>query len=632
MFFILPLSHEHTVVKRLPVITLSLIIVNTIVYIFTAIHAPQSSERLFDAKTTVFQYYYNHPYLELPPESKDKLFSSHPDLMEEIDRLSYNQPSKLQVEYYQMILDQAVDEYEEAFKSEFYRKYGYIPARGSILTTLTSMFLHGDFFHLLFNMLFLFLSGYILEDHWGRVIYLLFYMSAGMIATWTHGAVFPQSYIPLVGASGAVAGLMGAFLVRFFKTRIYFFYFILIVIKFWTGRFLAPAYIMLSLWLGQQVISAFLDDGTGAGVAFWAHIGGFAYGFGFALMFKFMKIEEKFISHAIDKKVTMFDATAHNVGQSIKNLAENTEDNGFVRKLRAQQFLDMGDRNKALFECKRALVTLIKDNEHDVAMDYYSEMAGKFPELSLKQDYQFKLVDMYEENHRLKEAARACKNLAYMLKELGDSVMMNQAVKRYKRIAQDYQKTAGVKQTTKGQTAADSAIIRKPDPQGGQQNRNPSTNQWNGVALVETLNRDEVELLKTVEPRFVMRVTGCSEQGLSFQGTNRDMLGYEEIKFATVYQVDGETKLFMDLFVKGEMRPFRLNSAGIAYGEIFSESSANMLESFRRFVVFLLKKPSVVFTDLGTQSFALNKAPQFYVSETKVKEYERKIWSGLINQ
>lgn len=626
MFFILPLSHEHTVVKRIPVITLLLIAINTIAYIITAIHAPESGERLFEAEISVLQCYYNHPYLEIPQQTKDKLYALHQDLFEEIESLPYTPPEELTVQYYQAILDEAIAEYEEAYKEEFYLKYGYVPARGGFLKALSSIFLHGGFFHLLFNMIFLFLSGYILEDHWGRSVYLLFYLSSGIVATWTHGAMFPQSYIPLVGASGAVAGLMGAFLIRFFKTRIYFFYFIFII-RFWMGRFLAPAYIMLSLWLGEQVIMALMDDGTGAGVAFWAHIGGFVFGVGFALVFKFLKIEERFISEAIEKKVTMFDAASLNADKSIKNLAENMEDDGFVRRERARQYLEMGDRNKALFECKRALVTLIKDHEFDAVMDYYLELITEFPGISLTQDYQTKIVDLFESEHRLKEAAQACKNLAYTLKEMGDKEMMNQAVKRYKKIVNAYKKDMARKKMARPHgSLSESDANGKDSNKGG--GRSPDRD---GVVLVDTLDHNAGELLTTVEPRYVVRVTGCSEQGLYLQGTNRDILAYDDIVFATVYQVDGNTNILIDVFVKGETRPFRLNSTGIAYGEICPGPSTNMLESFRGFVLFLLDKLSIVYTDLGTQSFATNKAPQFYGSERTVREYERKIWSNLIN-
>jgi membrane associated rhomboid family serine protease len=141
---------------------------------------------------------------------------------------------------------------------------------------ITATFLHGGWLHLIFNMWFLWLAGTILEDLWGRVIYPVFYLAAGALAWAVHGAVFPHNFIPALGASGAIAGLMGAFLVRFPTTRIRLGWVLWVKII----KFNVPAYVILPLWLLMNVSSGLLARlvGAEAGIAYWAHIGGFAFG------------------------------------------------------------------------------------------------------------------------------------------------------------------------------------------------------------------------------------------------------------------------------------------------------------------------------------------------------------------
>jgi membrane associated rhomboid family serine protease len=141
---------------------------------------------------------------------------------------------------------------------------------------VTATFLHGGWLHIIFNMWFLWLAGTILEDLWGRIIYPVFYLAAGVLAWAVHGVVFPHSFIPALGASGAIAGLMGAFLVRFPTTRIRLGWVLWVKII----KFNVPAYVILPLWLLMNLSSGMLARfmGVEAGIAYWAHIGGFAFG------------------------------------------------------------------------------------------------------------------------------------------------------------------------------------------------------------------------------------------------------------------------------------------------------------------------------------------------------------------
>jgi membrane associated rhomboid family serine protease len=146
------------------------------------------------------------------------------------------------------------------------------------LTPLTSMFLHGGWAHLLGNALYLWVFGNNVEDSMGRFRFLLFYVLCGLAAAAAQIAVSPGSPIPMVGASGAISGVLGAYLVLYPKVRVR----VLIIIIFFIQIISIPAYFVLLFWIGTQVISGLpqlggVGEGSG-GVAFWAHIGGFVAG------------------------------------------------------------------------------------------------------------------------------------------------------------------------------------------------------------------------------------------------------------------------------------------------------------------------------------------------------------------
>jgi len=137
------------------------------------------------------------------------------------------------------------------------------------LTLLTSIFLHGDWWHLLGNMLFLWVFGDNIEDSMGHWKFLLFYLLCGAAAGYAHAVMLPDLQAPTIGASGAVAGVMGAYVMLHPKVKV------LVLVMKWFPLYL-PAHFVLALWLGFQVLSVWL--GGGGHVAWWAHIGGFVAG------------------------------------------------------------------------------------------------------------------------------------------------------------------------------------------------------------------------------------------------------------------------------------------------------------------------------------------------------------------
>ncbi len=167
----------------------------------------------------------------------------------------------------------------------FLTTYGLVPARLSLahpatfVTLLTSMFLHGSWFHVLSNMWVLFIFGDNVEDRMGPGRFLGFYLLAGMAAGLAQVYFAPSSSIPTVGASGAIAGVLGAYLVLFPAGRVL----TLILLVFIPWLVEIPAFVFLGLWFLTQLSSGLLALGQlGAvqfsGIAWWAHVGGFLFG------------------------------------------------------------------------------------------------------------------------------------------------------------------------------------------------------------------------------------------------------------------------------------------------------------------------------------------------------------------
>lgn len=154
-----------------------------------------------------------------------------------------------------------------------------VTEHGRYTGIVTSMFLHAGWMHIIGNMLFLWIFGDNLEDQMGHVGFLVFYLASGVAAALAHIYSAPGSGVPTVGASGAIAGVMGGYLLMFPRARVDIVVIIVIFIRILT----VPAWIMLGLWFAIQVFSGVSMPVDGGGVAFWAHAGGFVAGLVLAL-------------------------------------------------------------------------------------------------------------------------------------------------------------------------------------------------------------------------------------------------------------------------------------------------------------------------------------------------------------
>ena len=162
-------------------------------------------------------------------------------------------------------------------------QYGLRPAQLSLfdpagwLTLLTSLFLHGGWFHVISNLWTLYIFGDNVEDRMGHLRFLGFYLASGIVAGLAHAALAPASTIPTIGASGAIAGVLGAYFVLFPSARVL----TLVPLIFVPWLVEIPAFVYLGIWFLSQLSSVLVSLGAAgdfSGIAWWAHIGGFAFG------------------------------------------------------------------------------------------------------------------------------------------------------------------------------------------------------------------------------------------------------------------------------------------------------------------------------------------------------------------
>jgi membrane associated rhomboid family serine protease len=174
-------------------------------------------------------------------------------------------------------------------RGEAMDRFAAIPASISsgrhLYTILTSMFMHGGILHILSNMWFLYIFGDNVEDAFGHIGYLAIYLVSGICGALLQVVVSQHSTIPMIGASGAISGVLGAYLVLYPRARILTLIPIFIFIQFIN----VPAFVFLGFWIIIQLLSGLAAPRAGGGVAFFAHIGGFAFGLLMGILVRIFK-------------------------------------------------------------------------------------------------------------------------------------------------------------------------------------------------------------------------------------------------------------------------------------------------------------------------------------------------------
>jgi membrane associated rhomboid family serine protease len=308
---LIPIGHENMSARRWPIITSALILINVFAFLATRSALNKEGPELANLQIQILMLAAQHPELNIPPEVQPMIasFREHNEeewttienqgneMTDSIGLRLADDPAGLQEQ-----MDAMAKEYSQLSESSIARQYAFVPAHPNPIAYLTANFLHGGWLHLIGNMWFLWLAGFVLEDIWGRSLYFIFYIIAGAAALQFHSLTNSGSLIPTLGASGAVAALMGAFLVRFPKMKIEMLW---ILGFFRTYRFHASAYWLLPLWLLTEILYGVLF-GASTGVAHWAHVGGFLFGAVVALSVRFSGIERS-LNAAIEKEISGVD-------------------------------------------------------------------------------------------------------------------------------------------------------------------------------------------------------------------------------------------------------------------------------------------------------------------------------------
>jgi membrane associated rhomboid family serine protease len=172
---------------------------------------------------------------------------------------------------------------------------------GTWYTILTSMFMHGGWFHIIGNLWFLWIFGNNVEDSMGHVRFILFYLLSGLAAAGLQIVTNLDSAIPMIGASGAIGGVMGAYIVLYPRVHVH----MLVFLGFFVTTVAVPAFLMLGYWLLLQVISAVAATGVETGgTAFWAHVGGFAAGALLVFVFRDRRLLEMHPYHGLNQRTS----------------------------------------------------------------------------------------------------------------------------------------------------------------------------------------------------------------------------------------------------------------------------------------------------------------------------------------
>lgn len=293
---LIPISHERNTARRWPWI--SMITVVSCIAVFALTGSEREKERYQALRAQ--EFFRAHPDLELDPQLSRAAFGPSAGNVLRLLRheLEY-EASRDWIRAHREEIDVLVEAWLREARGEPgpSRTWGLVPAEPRAFNFVSSVFFHAGLLHLLGNLLFLWLCGPPLEDVWGRGLFGTFFLAAGIVANLVWVVFHPGSQVPIAGASGAVAGLMGAFMVRFGASRVHMYY----SFGFFDGIFTAPAWLALGLWLGSELLMSAVPGPGVADVAHAAHVGGFLFGAFTALVVK--PLERRVLAPGIEKKL-----------------------------------------------------------------------------------------------------------------------------------------------------------------------------------------------------------------------------------------------------------------------------------------------------------------------------------------
>jgi membrane associated rhomboid family serine protease len=284
----LPIGLDESRVGRVPWVSVCILALNIVAFAGTSLsHDEEAADARFK---DVVAYWRDHPYLTLPPEM-GRRFGLTAEKLARMTATRRPASTPAGTEAMQAQLDALCDELIQAIDDTPERRWSLVPARGLAQAGwVTHQFLHGSLGHLLGNMLvFALVVAPFLEDVWGRPFFLAFYLAGGVAAGAAQALPMGDSPVHILGASGAISACLGAFALRFAHRRVRIFYWLMLLLR---GTFFIPVWLYAALGLGADLLGLALA-GTGGGVAYAAHVGGFAFGLGAAFVMRLTGLEDR---------------------------------------------------------------------------------------------------------------------------------------------------------------------------------------------------------------------------------------------------------------------------------------------------------------------------------------------------
>jgi len=400
--------------KAWPYVTISLIAINMLVFIFSSAVLNRQYKQIAMLRQRMWEI--EKEYMAGFPFNRNYYLSS--DKNEEWDQQILQGAIIPQDSHdYQIWLD-LYQEFQYSIRNLIFQKWGFIPSQFNLFKIFTSIFIHGSLFHLLGNMLFLWLAGANLEGDFGWKSYAVFYLISGYAASFFHYLVNIGSDIPCVGASGAIAGLMGAFMVRFYLTKIKFFYFFWLIRPIW-GNVRVPAYVCLPLWFIDQLFSA---KSGGSGIAFWAHIGGFAVGACIVVIMQaaellspmdpegdedddFFKASQKTVKKLGNKAQIIKNATIKDLPTLLAIVRVEPENIEALLALARIQY-ESGAQNDSAVSYNIALTQVLASEAHEQVSLIYTEIKNKSLFKLLTRENIYRLIPFFEHLKEYRDAVR----------------------------------------------------------------------------------------------------------------------------------------------------------------------------------------------------------------------------------
>ncbi|HZS09838.1 MAG TPA: rhomboid family intramembrane serine protease [Blastocatellia bacterium] len=436
----IPIGHDRQVVQRLPVITLSLLVINTLCFALMLTVGRTQHQQFQKSLGDMLSYAAQHPGV-LPTEAVEKRLAELPLPESELERARRDllgrrsagagtNNSNPGVLLEQVEMAGLCGVFVKAYDETWAFSYGFIPRehKRSPPNYLSAMFLHFSLSQFVVSMFFLWLAGMALEDLLGRAVFAALFLLGGAAATLIHATVDPQSGVPAAGISGATAGLMGALMARHATAQVKYFY--VLPTRLGTTEF--PAYAVMPFWCLGQFLFAMLTRMTGlrAGFSVWAEIGCFAFGAGLALLLAKVGLEQYYIASGSKNKA---GAVTNRIIVSALEKLEKGEANAAMQKL--QQYLfdrpedvdalaaltrvyqQMGQRELRDATYHRLIRAHLKTNDRKSALAAYGEMLDNYAQGELPYPLPARewttLCDYLKELDRLEEAAGEYEKLGH---------------------------------------------------------------------------------------------------------------------------------------------------------------------------------------------------------------------------